>query len=296
MGFIAFLLLSIFFPSVVQAENTSTEEKMGFTVESIIPDNQVDTTKTYFYLAMKPNQKQSIQVKLKSLQDTPLTIQVGIHTAVSSSVGAIDYTNVHPKFDASMKDPISELVKIKDGVKEIPLKGKEEKTITFEITTPESAFSGVKLGSLRFVRKNSTEVKQKKSGLTPQYARVIAIMLTEDEEPFNQGAMLHLKKASLQLANGQKVIAARIQNDQPKVLQELTIQGEIRLKGEKKILYKHKMEKFSVAPNSNFDFNIPIGLNTFKPGTYHFTGKATGDGRTWKWEKEFKVGEAQAKK
>ena len=68
---------------------------MGFTVESIIPDNQVDTTKTYFYLAMKPNQKQSIQVKLKSLQDTPLTIQVGIHTAVSSSVGAIDYTNVH---------------------------------------------------------------------------------------------------------------------------------------------------------------------------------------------------------
>ena len=71
---------------------------------------------------------------------------------------------------------------------------------------------------------------------------------------------------------------------------------EIRLKGEKKILYKHKMEKFSVAPNSNFDFNIPIGLNTFKPGTYHFTGKATGDGRTWKWEKEFKVGEAQAKK
>ena len=29
MGFIAFLLLSIFFPSVVQAENTSTEEKWG---------------------------------------------------------------------------------------------------------------------------------------------------------------------------------------------------------------------------------------------------------------------------
>ena len=48
------------------------------------------------------------------------------------------------------------------------------------------------------------------------------------------------------------------------------------------------MEKFSVAPNSNFDFNIPIGLNTFKPGTYHFTGKATGDGRTWKWEKNLK--------
>ena len=119
-------------------------------------------------------------------------------------------------------------------------------------------------------------------------------MVTEDEEPFNQGAELHLKKVALQLSNGRKVIAARIQNDQPKVLQEMTIQGQVRKKGEKKALAKHKMTDFSVAPNSNFDFEIPLGLEDFAAGTYVFTGKAEGDGRTWEWEEEFTVGKETA--
>lgn len=284
-----------FFPIIGHAEKESTEEEMGFSVESVIPDNQVDTTKTYFYLAITPDQKQTIQVKVKSLDETPMTIQVNLHDAVSSSVGAIDYAKDQPRLDSSMKNPITSFVKIKNDVKEIKLNGKEEKTIELEISPPKESFSGVKLGSIRFLRKNEKK-DQKQTGLIPQYARVIALMLTEDEESFNHGADLHLKKVGLQLSNGRKVIAARIQNDQPKVLQEMTIQGEIHRKGEKETLDKHKMEKFSVAPNSNFDFEIPLGLEDFAAGTYVFSGKAEGDGRNWKWNQEFTIGKEQAEK
>lgn len=293
--FFPFLVILFLFPTISFADEASTEKEMGFSVESVIPENQVDRTKSYFYLSVVPEEKQTIQVKVKSLQEEPVTIQIKVHDAVSSSVGAIDYAKEKPKLDASLKQPITELVQVKDGTKEITLNNKEEKTVEFEITPPKDSFSGVKLGSIRFLRKNDQTEKQE-SGLIPQYARVIAVMLTEDEETFNHGAELHLKKVSLQLSNGRKVIAARIQNDQPKVLQEMTIQGNVRRKGEKKILAKEKLDDFSVAPNSNFDFEIPLGLEKFAAGTYVFTGKAEGDGRTWKWEEEFTIGKEQADK
>lgn len=289
------LLFLLLFPTSSFADEAETEEMMGFSVESIIPENQVDRTKTYFYLSIMPEETQTIQVKLKSLQEAPVTIQMNIHDAVSSSIGAIDYAQDNPKLDQSLIDPITKVVRMKDDVKEITLKNKEEKVIDFEITPPKTPFTGVKLGSLRFLRKNETE-DEKTSGLIPQYARVIAVMLTEDEEPFNQGAELHLKRVGLQLSNGRKVIAARIQNDQPKVLQEMTIQGSVQRKGEEKVLAEQKLENFSVAPNSNFDFEIPLGLESFEAGTYIFKGKAEGDGRTWEWTKEFTIGKEQATK
>lgn len=290
-----FLVILFLFPTNSLADEASTEEEMGFSVESIIPENQVDRTKSYFYLSVVPAEKQVIQVKVKSLQEEPVTIQIKVHDAVSSSVGSIDYANDKPKLDASLKQPITELVQVKDETKEITLNNKEEKIVEFEITPPQAPFSGVKLGSIRFLRKNDPAEKQK-SGLIPQYARVIAVMLTEDEETFNHGAQLHLKKVNLQLSNGRKVIAARIQNDQPKVLQEMVIQGSVRRKGEEKVLAKEKLENFSVAPNSNFDFEIPLGLENFNAGTYVFTGKADGDNRTWTWKKEFTIGKEQADK
>ncbi|MGM0340665.1 DUF916 and DUF3324 domain-containing protein [Candidatus Enterococcus murrayae] len=289
------LFLLFLFPTISHADDTSTESKMGFSIESVIPENQLDKTKSYYYLSMQPGQKQTIQVKVKSLQKDPVTVTVAVHDAVSSSVGAIDYAKENPKLDKSLKNPITSLVKPQDGVKEVTVKDKEEKLVSFDITMPEKAFEGVKLGSLRFVKRDKVAEKQK-TGLVPKYARVVALMLTEDDETFNHGADIKLKDVGLQLSNGRKVIAARIQNNQPKVLQEMKIQGDIRKKGEQKNLDKHKIDNFSVAPNSNFDFEIPLGLEKFNPGTYIFTGKAEGDGRIWKWEEEFTIGKEQADK
>lgn len=289
-----FLWISIFFPITGQAEEEA-QNPAGYTVESVIPDNQVDKTKTYYYLKLTPEQKQTIQVKVISTQEEPVTIGIKVHDAVSSSVGAIDYANGKPKLDVSLKNPVTSLVKVKDDIKEVTVQNFEEKMIELEINPPSEKFSGVKLGSLRFVRTDE-EKKQNKSGLSPEYARVIALMLTEDESTFNKGADLHLKKVRLDLSNGRKVIAANIQNDQPKVVQDMTVQGKVFKKGDKKAVAKCEMKNFSAAPNSNFDFEIPLGLERFAAGTYIFTGEAKSDERTWKWRKEFTIGNKQANK
>ena len=292
-GSLALLIIGcLFFPIIGRADDEQ-QDPAGFTVESVIPENQVDKTKTYYYLSVEPEEKQMIQVKVISTKKEPVTVSVAVHDAVSSSVGAIDYANAKPKLDKSLKNPITRLVKVKDNIKEVTVKNFEEKIVEYEITPPKDNFAGVKLGSLRFVRKED-KANKNKSGLTPEYARVIALMLTEDEEQFNHGADLHLKKVGLNLSNGRKVIAANIQNDQPKVLQEMKISGRITRKGESEVLGKQEMENFSVAPNSNFDFEIPLGLDKFEAGTYVFTGEAKGDRRTWKWKETFQVGKERA--
>ena len=287
------IIVSFYFPQMANAEDN--QGPAGYTVESIIPENQFDKKRTFFYLKMEPSQKQTIQVKVISTQKEPVTVHVAVHDAVSSSVGAIDYAQDKPKLDSSLKQPITSFVKVKDNVKEVVVKNYEEKIVDFEIAMPEQAYDGVKLGSVRFLRKADDSAK-KKTGLVPEYARVIALMLTEDDETFNHGAELHLKKVDVNVSHGRKVVAANIQNDQPKVLQDMTIKGSVKKKGESKTLIKHEMTKFSVAPNSNFDFEMPLGLERFLPGTYVFTGSATGDGRTWKWEEEFTIGKKQADK
>lgn len=295
---ISFILLGFIcciVPMQAQADE-SGGTPAGFTVESVIPENQVDVTKSYFYLQVEPETEQVIQVKVRSKQEEPVTVKLAVHDAVSSSVGAINYAEAKPKLDESLKQPITELVKINDDQKEITVANFEEKIVEYTINTPKESFAGVKLGSLRFVKKDDSESDKKQTGVVPEYAYVIALMLTEDKETFNHGADLKLKDVDLKLSNGRKVVAANLQNDQPKVLQELKLQGQVKRKGETDVLAEYEMEDFSVAPNSNFDFEIPLGLESFRQGTYVFTGEGQGDGRTWKWEQEFTIGQAKAEK
>ncbi|MGM0216278.1 DUF916 and DUF3324 domain-containing protein [Enterococcus sp. AZ109] len=286
-------MASFLFSTVSYAEDA--HGGAGFTVESIIPENQVDKKYSFFYLKTTPEQPQTIEVKVTSTQEEPVTLKVAVHDAVSSSIGEIDYAQPEPKLDESLTNPITSFVKAKDDVQEVTVANFEEKIVAFEITPPKDSYAGVKLGSIRFLRE-AVESETSQTGLVPEFARVIAVMLTEDETPFDQGAELQLKKVDLSLYNGRKIIAATMQNDQPKVLQEMTIKGKVTRKGEKEVMAEQEQSNFSVAPNSHFDFQLPLGLEQFTPGTYVFTGEATGDERTWKWTEEFTVGREQAAK
>ncbi|MBV7392277.1 DUF3324 domain-containing protein [Enterococcus sp. ALS3] len=298
-GVILLVLVSCvwLFPSQVQAADESdAQSATGFTVEAVIPDNQVDVMKTYFYLGIEPDTPQVIQVKVRSTQEAATTVHLTVHNAVSSSGGSIDYTRVNPKLDESLKNPVTDLVTINGGQTEVTVANYEEKTIEYTIQPPAENFTGVKLGSLRFVDRDGGTQQAGQAALSSEYGYTIALMLTEDRERFNLGADLKLKNVNLKLSNGRKVIAANIQNDQPKVLQEMVIEGQVRRRGQSDTIVSNRQTNFAVAPNSNFDFQLPLDLNNFSAGTYVFTGKAEGAGRTWEWEEEFTVSGNRAAK
>lgn len=46
--------------------NTAIAAEMNFSVNTVVPDNQIDKSKTYFNLKMNSNQQQDITVTLKN--------------------------------------------------------------------------------------------------------------------------------------------------------------------------------------------------------------------------------------
>lgn len=270
-------------------ESTAKESPVGFTVEAIIPENQVDKTKSYFYISMRPDQKQKVQVKIKSTRKEPALVSISLTNAVTGDNGTIDYGKKNPALDESLEVPLTDLVTIKEKHKKITVKNFEEKTVEFEVKTPKKKFAGVKLGAIRIMSSDQQETNSTSTGVTSEYGYTVAFMLTEDNKDFKHGADLKLKLVSPQVEYGQKVIAAKIQNDQPKVLKDLTMEAEITKKDQDVVLKERKMEHMSIAPNSNFNFLVQWGMGDITPGIYTMHLKAAGDDRTWQWDEDFEI-------
>ena len=82
-----FIILGFSLPISGYAQEGDVE----FSVKTIIPDNQVDTKKSYFDLRMKPEQKQEIETILYNSSDEEITINISVHSATTNQNGLIVY-------------------------------------------------------------------------------------------------------------------------------------------------------------------------------------------------------------
>jgi hypothetical protein len=66
---------------------------VGYDVQAVIPENQVDKTKSFFDLRMQPDQKQTISVRINNTSDQDSEYKVTINQAYTSDQGFIDYSD-----------------------------------------------------------------------------------------------------------------------------------------------------------------------------------------------------------
>ena len=277
---------------VALAQQPEPQPLAGFTVESVIPDNQLDKNQTYFYLGVQPSSQQIVQVKIRSLQKEPVTVALSIHDAVNGTEGQIDYTQTNPKLDSSLTNSITQIVHLQNKEATVTVKNFEEKIVNYEIRTPKEPFSGVKLGALRFVKQLEDE-SLTTNQFTSTYAYTISIMLTEDKEPFDEGAELKLKKVDTTISGGLPVVQATFQNRQPKVMKGATITNWLTKKGQPKELLKKVQADVSVAPNSLLAMDLSLNEVALSPGTYTFHSQASAGNQEWHWRKDFTITQMQ---
>ncbi|EPE2449427.1 DUF916 and DUF3324 domain-containing protein [Enterococcus faecalis] len=268
------------------AQQPEPQPLAGFTVESVIPDNQLDKNQTYFYLGVQPSSQQIIQVKIRSLQKEPVTVALSIHDAVNGTDGQIDYTQTSPKLDSSLTNSITQIVHLQNKEATVTLKNFEEKKVNYEIKTPKEPFSGVKLGALRFIKQLEDE------SLT---SNQFTSMLTEDKQPFDEGAELQLKKVSTTISAGQPVVQVTYQNQQPKVMKGATITNWLTKKGQTKELLKKVQADVTVAPNSLLAMDLPLNEVVLPAGTYTIHSQVSAGNREWQWRKDFTITQTQIK-
>ncbi|MGL9727698.1 DUF916 and DUF3324 domain-containing protein [Enterococcus sp. DIV0756] len=295
---LVFITMSLSFSSAVfadEAEDKKNRDTMGFTVETVLPSNQVDPSRSFYFLKVTPGEAQRIQLKVISTRKEARTVKVSLNNAMTSTEASIDYGVDKPKLDDSLKNPVTEIVHVPEEFKEVTVENYEEKTIELEINPPQEEFAGIKLGAIRLIGV-PTGSENKKTGLKVETGYTIGMVLTEDAAQYNSGGELNFKNVDVLLSNGSKVVGVSLQNDQPKMIDQLKMNIKVRKKGSNKVLYEKKGEDLSVAPNTNFTYHVPLGLENVEAGKYSVEINAQNAEKTWKWTKEVSITNEAANK
>ncbi|KOS63085.1 DUF916 and DUF3324 domain-containing protein [Lysinibacillus agricola] len=265
----------------------ASASEFNFGVHTVIPENQIDKEKTYFNLKMEPNQKQTLTIRLRN--DTPedVVIEPKIHSATTNLNGVVEYGPTKAERDSSLLYELGDLIKTD---KEITVPANGSKELHLNVTMPEEQFDGILAGGITLEEKESASKKEETNkglSIENKYAYVVGITLQETDEIVEQDLQLHEVEAG-QL-NARNVINATLQNPTATYLNRFEVDAEVTEKGKTEVLYQSKKQDMQVAPNSSFEYPIPLDGEKFKSGEYTLHMKAKSSKESWEFEKDFTI-------
>jgi hypothetical protein len=283
IGRVILLLVIVigFFPSLIYAD-----ERVDFSVKAVLPKNQLDTGKSYFDLRMKPGQIQVIEVILyNNHPKEELLIEATINNATTNQNGLIVYDE-EKDIDASLKTPVSEIVKFEE--EEITIAAGESKTIKATISMPEEEFEGILLGGLHFQKVLQEEQATEGVSIQNQYAYVIGLQLSENDQLVKPE--LKFLSVESKLVNYRTAVQARIQNSQPVLMENIKVNAEV-YKDKDSEPYKTSASEIKMAPNSTIDYTIDWENERLQAGNYLLKLKMDDGTDQWEWEEPFTIGD-----
>ncbi|WP_375179751.1 DUF916 and DUF3324 domain-containing protein [Enterococcus rotai] len=288
------LLVLIIMMGLSPLKVSAQDGTMNFSVAAVIPENQIDKTKTYFDLKMKPGEVQELEVLMNNPLDKDVTVESHANTAITNDNGIVDYSNADPKLDNTLKAPFSVISELE---KEITIPAKTSKTLKIKVTMPTEEFDGVILGGLHFTEKETkVKEKQKDAGvqIKNRFAFAIGVLIRENDAVVKPD--LKLGKIQPSQVNYRNVLKANIQNTQAVIIQDMEVDVRVTKKGSKETLVEQKKTGNRMAPNSNFNFGIGWDNKEFKAGKYTMHMNVTSGLEKWKWSKDFEITSQEAKK
>lgn len=265
----------------------SKASELNFSVNAVIPDNQIDKEKSYFDLKVTPGEKQKLIVKLRNTTDKEIVINPHIQSAKTNKNGVIDYTPNKIKKDDTLKIAMEDVAKVPE---EVTVPPQSEKDLTIEVTVPKDKFDGVILGGIYLkedTSKNKEEDKENDVAIKNEYSYVVALQMRQNNNKVKP--MLHMNEVNPETQNARNVIVANIQNSEPMIISKLKIDATVNKKGSKDNLAILKKENLQVAPNSNFNIAVPLEGEKLEAGTYILNMKAESAGKEWQFKKEFSI-------
>lgn len=287
------LLLTLFM--ITQHPITGLASELNFSVESIIPDNQRDKSKTYFDLRIEPNTEQTIELNLRNDTPNDVTIEPQVNSATTNLNGVVEYGQIKEKADKSLPLNLSEIVTVE---KEVTIPAKQSIKLPLKIKMPDKKFDGILAGGITIKEKDSTnkEKESKEEGLaiTNKYAYVIALLINQTDTEVIPNMVLN--SVAPNQVNARNVINATLQNDQSAYINNLKIEAKITKKNKKETLYKNTQDQMQMAPNSSFNYPISLNGEKLQAGKYTVTLHATAAEGKWDFSKDFTISSEDAKK
>lgn len=307
MGLVMFLMM---IPQKIMAS------EFNFAVVPEIPENQLDKNKTYFDLKMNQGAEQDLTVKLRNDTREDIVVETIISSATTNSNGVVEYGPNGTKVDKTLVFNMADLAKAEP---ETTVPAGKEVSVKVHVTMPKEAVTGIITGGITFKEKDKETVSSKTGNeetgmaIKNKYSYVLALLVRQNEEPLTPD--LALNEVGAAQSNARNIIQANLQNPVATYLNQLKVTAEIRKKNRTDVLYTSETEAMQMAPNSNFNYYVPLNGKPLEAGEYTIKIVAFGDkdedgsyesknaagekvsfNQRWEFEKEFTITSAEAKK
>jgi len=269
---------------------TAKDDQVGYSVQALIPENQLDNKHSYFDLLMEPNQEQELEVIIYNNENEDIVVRITVHHASTNSNGLVVYED-QKEIDSSLEVPLQDILTLKED--QVVIRAGKSKRITAELDMPKDEYDGIVLGGLHFEKVMEEEEASDGVNLQNKYAYVIGVQLSENDHEVSPE--LELTSIQPELVNHRTAVVANLQNSEPVLIKDMTVDAEVYKKGETEPLKSKNQEQINMAPNSTMNFTIDWENEALEPGDYILKLKATHQSETWEWEEPFVIEKDDAK-
>ncbi|UIF28959.1 DUF916 and DUF3324 domain-containing protein [Levilactobacillus brevis] len=264
----------------------TTANNVGYSVRPILPANQMSKRISYFDLRAKPGQTQRLQVVVDNTSNRSQKFRVSVNQAVTNDNGVIDYSQLKPQRDSSLKVGITDIFG-KHATQTITIPANAQKRVTVSYTLPAKKFRGIILGGVYVAQLQPKSAQStSKIMIRNMFAYAIGVSI---QEGATVKPDLKLNQVTATQINARNFVAANLQNFQPGLLQHLTVNARVTQVGNDQTVISQKQAQMGMAPNSNFDFGIPWGNQQLKAGTYTLYLTAKSGDQQWRFVRNFTI-------
>lgn len=257
---------------------------VGYAILPLRPTNQQNSKVTYYDIHVKPGQRQQIAVIIKNTQSQPQRLQVQVNQAVTDSAGVIDYSQAHPELDPTLQVNMPKLFSQPNQTVTVPADGSKKITLGYQV--PTTPFKGQLLGGL-YIKQTQPGKRTNKGRIAIRnlYAYDVSILM---QEGASVNADLHMHRVGVSQDNQHRLVYANLQNAQPGIMRSLSTKTTVTPMGSTKIVLSQN-KPVQMAPNSNFNYQLPWGNTILKPGKYTLHMTARNGQHEWFFVKNFTV-------
>lgn len=283
-------LITILFTgsSIVHAANTP-DSGSGFTVQAVLPDNQLPGNGSFFNVHVQPNTAQTLTVRVVNLTDHARTLKVTPTNAWTGDNGQVSYTpNQARRPRTQMR-----FTKLTTPGVTLDLAAHEGKPVTFTAAIPKKPFTGQILGGI-YVSDPKT-IAGAKNGhfkINNHYAMAVAVNLQE-QQSLTVKPNLALTHATVSTAHQQPAVLATIANKRPVLFGKLSLTATVYPRHANRQIAKATSHNYAIAPVSSFNYHIPLNKH-LTPGRYRVHIVAKSGPHTWRLDRAFTVSKATA--
>lgn len=280
------------FPALGKAAQTPPT---NFFATPLLPKNQLTTKAGYFDLKVMPGTTQNLKLAVTNPGNKQKTLQVIPVNATTADSGNAVYV------PSNRTDPSAQttFTKMTSGAVTVTLAPHQGKTVTFKTTIPTNGFQGEVLGGLFVTDPQASAAAIKNGGsssfrLHNRYAVVTAVALWCHPNQ-RLTTMLKLGKVTIANPDTNPMVQAQIRNLTPALFGDL--QGTARITSAKtgKQVARQDLKNGSMAPNSWFNYGVPLGNKPLAAGQYTLNLHLTSGKRVRDFSHSFSLTKKEAR-